>query len=191
MSKSNWTCDITREPLSSGVLSCEQDAPYNWLWLWVLCPFRWSYTWAKSDFGNGLRNPPRESRAMWVARLYLVTGLLEPCYGTTRWTGFHPPITDDYVDIWDKCRCHCHHNPPAPIWPTQYAVDMGSNLWPLRQWGDATSPIYAEEPVMWLKVGPKRRPQWTSTHQRTIHWMPVYYSVVDEPHLSEYLVSPW
>jgi hypothetical protein len=27
--------------------------------------------------------------------------------------------------------------------------------------------------------------QWTSTHQRTIHWMDArYYSVVDEPQLS-------
>jgi len=68
----------------------------------------------------------------------------------TRQMGFHPPVTDDSVDHWDEWRCCCHHNPPAPIWPTQYTADMGCNLWPLHQWGDATSPISTEELVLWL-----------------------------------------
>jgi len=35
------------------------------------------------------------------------------------------------------------------ITPPQYpSADMGYNLWSLRQWVDATSPISMEEPVM-------------------------------------------
>jgi len=37
---------------------------------------------------------------------------------------------------------------PAPIWPTQHTMDMGCNLWPLHQWGDAMSTISTKEPVM-------------------------------------------
>jgi hypothetical protein len=65
----------------------------------------------------------------------------------TWWTGFHPTKTNAYPDIWDECCCSCLHNPPAPIWPTQCSLDMGCNLRPLYQWGDATPPISAEELV--------------------------------------------
>ncbi len=68
----------------------------------------------------------------------------------TQRMGFHPPVTDDSVNDWDEWCCCCHHNPPVPIWPTQYTEDMGCNLWPLHQWGDATSPISVEELVLWL-----------------------------------------
>ncbi len=63
----------------------------------------------------------------------------------TQWTGFHLPVTDDYADVWDDCHCHCQHNHPAPIWPTQYTVDMGCNLWCLHQWGDAMPPFSIED----------------------------------------------
>jgi hypothetical protein len=58
--------------------------------------------------------------------------------------GFHLLVTDDYVvvDVWDESHCHWHQSPPAPIWSTQYTADMGCNLWPLHQWGNATSPIF-------------------------------------------------
>ncbi len=62
--------------------------------------------------------------------------------------GFHPPVLDDYIDVWDECRCCCHDNPIVPIWRTQYTLDMGCNLGPLHQWDDAMSPISTKEPVM-------------------------------------------
>jgi hypothetical protein len=54
-----------------------------------------------------------------------------------------------YADVWDECHRHCQHNHPAPIWPAQYTVDMGCNLWCLHQWGDAMPPISAED---WLCI---------------------------------------
>ncbi len=45
--------------------------------------------------------------------------------------------------VGDDLDASVQHNPPAPIWPTQYTMDMGCNLWPLRQWGDAT-PLLCE-----------------------------------------------
>ncbi len=32
----------------------------------------------------------------------------------TWWTRFHPPITDDYLNVWDECCCCCLHNPLHP-----------------------------------------------------------------------------
>jgi len=46
-----------------------------------------------------------------------------------------------YRTICESC-CHCCHNPPAPIWLTPYTANMGCNLWPLHQWGDAMSLIF-------------------------------------------------
>jgi hypothetical protein len=39
---------------------------------------------------------------------------LQELHGTqsvTRRMGFHLPITNDYLDVWDECCCCCPHNP--------------------------------------------------------------------------------
>jgi hypothetical protein len=83
-----------------------------------------------------------------TSNLTLINDKQSRVTGHNQRMGFHPPITDGYVNIWDECRCCCRDNLPAPIWPTQYTTDRGCNLWSLRQWCDATSPISTKEPVM-------------------------------------------
>jgi hypothetical protein len=63
----------------------------------------------------------------------------------TQWMVIHSLVTDNYWDVWDKCCCHRSHNPPGPVWPTQYAADSNCNMRPLPQWGDAGLPISGEE----------------------------------------------
>jgi len=65
--------------------------------------------------------------------------------------GFHPLVTDDYIDnVWDECHCCCRHNPPAPIWLTQYTAiwvatcDLSANgVMPHHQilWRDRLCPV--------------------------------------------------
>jgi hypothetical protein len=104
-----------------------------------------------------------------VVRPFPITGLLKPCCYVLR------DINGDSMDgISPTChRWLCqhlgwmllslyHHNPPAPIWRTQYTADMDHNMWPLHQWGDATSPISMEEPVIVTKRPRSKRCEGTN-----------------------------
>jgi hypothetical protein len=54
----------------------------------------------------------------------------------TQQMGFHSPVTNDYSDVWDECRCWClSAEPDALVWLTQYSQiqvviwDLSANGW--------------------------------------------------------------
>jgi hypothetical protein len=66
------------------------------------------YGTSKSSLVAGKKNKPQK---WWV--FFPVTRLLElrGTQSVTQRMRFHPPITNDYLDVWDEWYCCCPHNP--------------------------------------------------------------------------------
>ncbi len=82
-------------------------------------------------------------------------------------------------------RCHLH------LWSLNYGPPYCGSWWWKEKWRDEiltqrkkerkTEHMHKKTLAQSLKCGPREPWFWTSTHQHTIHWMPRYYWVVDEP----------